>query len=179
MSVGTTATAFATMINAGSTDAQDCAVSLPTNSVDAAFFYQATDPLTNAAIGEANVPIDIAAGAAQSFVFGLTPQSAFAPVEVELGFSCASGGAANSIVGLNTLLLSASDGSVADVIALSATVGNNGIVEINPQSNAGAFSVASINVGSADTLQVSVDTGAASLPIQLSCLLYTSDAADE
>ena len=71
-----------------------------------------------------------------------------------------------SFVGLNTLLLSASAAPVPDLIALVATVTNNGVMELTGSS--GFFSAASINVGAAATITVSVDTGDATLPMDLS-----------
>ena len=51
MQVGATATAFATIINAGSTTANGCRISVLTN-IAANFSYQATDPATNQVTGE-------------------------------------------------------------------------------------------------------------------------------
>jgi len=168
VSVGDTATAFATIVNPSPNTARDCSISMSGDLTNADFFFQATDPLSNAPIGEANSPATIPAGGLQSFVFGITPQVDFDPTEVELGFGCRNSTAASSFVGLNTLLLSATQGAVADVIALAATIANDGIVRVDPVTNAGAFSVASINVGSGDSLQVTADTGLAVLPVELS-----------
>ena len=168
VSVGSTATAFATIINPSPNTGQDCQIAIGQSTINADFFYQATDPLTNAAVGVANSPVPIAPGAAQSFVFGVTPGAELEPTEIDLQFSCVNSTGALSVVGLNTLLLSASDGPVADVVALSATVLGDGIVRIDSDSGAGAFSVASINLGASDTLFASADTGAAELPVTLS-----------
>jgi len=53
---------------------------------------------------------------------------------------------------------------VADIIALSATPTNNGIIEV-PVGDAAAFAVASANIGVTDTITVSADAGAATLPV--------------
>ena len=119
-------------------------------------------------LGEINTPIDIKAGQAQSFVFGITPNSELPPTEIGLRYRCDNSGPATSVVGLNTLLLSVTDGAVADIIALAATVLNDGIVRIHPTTGAGAFSVATVNVGDGASLQVTADTGSAMLPVQLS-----------
>lgn len=166
--MGTTATAFATIINPSPNTGQGCEIAISQNGISTDFFYQATDPLTNQVAGDANTPVTIAPGAAQSFVIGVTPQAEFAPTEIELLFGCTNATGALSIVGLNTLLLSASQGAVADVVALAATVLSDGIVRIDPDSEAGAFSVASINLGASDSLQVTADTGAVELPVTLS-----------
>jgi len=163
--VGTTATAFATLINAGSLNAQDCAVRLP-EGFPASFFYQASDSTTNEVIGQPNQVVDIPAGASQSFVFGITPTEAFSATQVALEFQCANAADAASFGGLNTLLLSASVAPVPDLIALVATLSQNGVMELS--GNSGFFTSASINVGSAAMITVSADTGAATLPLALS-----------
>jgi hypothetical protein len=68
---------------------------------------------------------------------------------------------------VNTLLLAASVPAVPDVIALAATVTNNGIVDIPGATGIGAFSVATANVGVAATITASADTGGAVLPLAL------------
>ena len=160
-----TATAFATLINAGTLDAQDCELRLP-GSIAGTFFYQASDAATNAVIGEPNVSVDISAGGSQSFVFGITPSEELVATEVALEFRCANAADAASFVGLNTLLLSASFAPVPDLIALVATTTANGVMELG--NNSGFFTAATINVGSAGTITVSADTGDATLPMTLS-----------
>lgn len=161
---GETATAFATMINSGETAGTNCSIG-PGTQFSGEFSYQITD-MQNASQGEPNTPVNIAAqGGQQSFVVSLTPDSELAPTELALEFSCDNIESATSLVGLNTLLLSASDTPVADVVALAATVNNDGIVRVD---NAGAFSVASINLGVAENLTVIADTGDAVLPLELS-----------
>ncbi len=61
--------------------------------------------------------------------------------------------------------LSVSPTPVPDIIALSATVSNDGIVSM-PVGGAAAFAVASINVGAAAPIIVTADTGSATLPLQ-------------
>ena len=83
--VGTTATAFATIINTSSATATACGLALLT-SLPATFSYQTTNPATNQVIGSPNTPVNIAAGAAQSYVFALTPSAPIAPTDVQLSF---------------------------------------------------------------------------------------------
>ena len=173
--VGATATAFATLINAGSVDAQACRPQLP-DSQAMAFFYQTSDVISNQTVGQPNLPVNIPAGASQSFVFGITPNEELSAVDVALVFECANATAAASFVGLNTLLLSASNTPVADLIALAATVTDNGVMEL--VNNDGFFTTATVNVGSAATISVSADTGEATLPIALS-LCQTDPATSE
>jgi hypothetical protein len=163
--VGTTATAFATIIDAGPADASLCSLS-PATSIPASFDFQTTDPATNAVTGTANTPVNIPQGAAQSFVFGLTPTAPFGPTDVTLTFSCVNAAPAQTILGVNTLNLSASASAVPDVVALAGSA-DPGYVDISPANNAGAFVVATVNLGSAATITASADTGSANLPVAL------------
>lgn len=143
--VGTPATAFATIINTGATAAVGC--SIVQGSVPATFLYQTTDPATNAPTGTANTPVDIAAGAAQTFVIALTPTAPFAATEVQLGFGCANVAAAPIVPGVNTLRLSACSGATTDVITLSATPSADGIARVPGPGGITAFGVVAQNVG--------------------------------
>jgi hypothetical protein len=58
-------------------------------AVPADFSFQTTDPATNALTGSLNTPVDIAAGAAQSFVLAFTPTAPIEPADVQLRFGCA------------------------------------------------------------------------------------------
>jgi hypothetical protein len=104
---GTPATAFATIINSGSSAATGCAI-VPVTSVPASFLYQTTNPATNALTGSPNTPVAIAAGGSQSFLIAFTPNAPFVPTVVMLGFDCVGIDAAPSYAGVDTLLLSAS-----------------------------------------------------------------------
>ncbi|MEI9988367.1 MAG: hypothetical protein WDN69_37870 [Aliidongia sp.] len=61
---------------------------------------------------------------------------------------------------------------VADIIALAATLSNDGIVDV-PNRGAAAFAVATTNLGATATITVTVDTGTADLP--LSATICQSD----
>jgi hypothetical protein len=164
--VGATATAFATIINAGSATAILCAPALAT-PLPATFIYQTTDSTTNQVIGTPNTPISVGTGAAQSFVIALTPTAPIAPTDVQFNFACANTNPAPVNVGLNTLLFSASATPVPDIVALAATATNDGIVNIPGTNGTGAFAVATVNVGVNGTITASADTGSASLPLSV------------
>jgi hypothetical protein len=115
------ATAFAIIVNPSGATATGCSLS-PVTGLPADFLYQTTDPLTNTLTGTPNTPVTIAPEASQSFLFAFTPMAAFPPTEVELQFDCSHTDAAPTFVGLNTLLLSASDTPTPDVAALAATL---------------------------------------------------------
>ena len=166
MLVNSAATAFATIINIDPAVATDCGIALLDTALGT-FSYQTTDPGTNAVTGLPDTPVDIAGGGSQSFVFAVTPTTPFQSVDVELNFDCSSSAPAAIHTGLNTLLMSASMVPVPDIVALAASPTNDGIVELDGEDGANAFAVATVNVGVADTITASVDTGNATLPLHL------------
>jgi hypothetical protein len=87
---------------------------------------------------------------------------------VQFSFDCANTEPAPITTGLNTLLLSASNTPVPDIVALAATTTNDGIVNIPGTNGTGAFAVATVNVGASGTITASGDTGAATLPVNIS-----------
>ena len=159
--VGTTATAFATIINAGTVTATSCRIEL-LSSIPADFSYQTTDSATNSLIGRPNTPVNIAPGRLQTYVFSLTPNTPIEPMEVEFGFACSNTNPATTIVGVNTLQFTASAMPVPDIIALAAGTQDYipGSVVI-PYSDPrwGAFAAATTNLGASASITVSGDTG--------------------
>lgn len=69
---------------------------------------------------------------------------------------------------MNTFLLSASSTPVADIVALSATPLNDGIVHIPDTGSPGAFAVATVNLGASELITVTADAGGGALPVNLS-----------
>jgi hypothetical protein len=163
--VGAPATAFATVIAIGTATAKSCGIA-PITSIPATFQYQTTDA-SNQVTGAPNTPADIAGGAAQTFVIAITPTAPFGPTDVQLSFSCSNAAAAPVVSGLNTLLLSASATPVPDIVALAATLNNDGIVNVPGPNGTGVFSVATVNVGVGGAMIVTADTGGAVLPVSL------------
>src|SRR5262245_56810312 len=164
--VGTTATAFATIINAGSVTGTSCGPSLLT-SLPATFNYQTTNPATNQITGSPNTPVNIPAGVPQSYVIGLTPSAPIAPTDVKFSFDCTNTDPASVIPGIDTLFFSASNTSVPDIVALTATITNDGIVNLPGTSGTGAFAVATVNVGATGNITASADTGGGSIPVNV------------
>jgi len=124
--VGATATAFATIVNAGPGNAAACGIA-PQTSVPVTFLYQTTNPTTNVLDGIANTPVDIAQGASQSFLIALTPTAPFSPTDVAFNFACANASPAPVVSGVNTLELSASTTPVPDIVALAASTPAQGL----------------------------------------------------
>jgi uncharacterized protein GlcG (DUF336 family) len=164
--VGQTATAFATIINAGTATATGCSIA-PSTSLPLTFGYQTTNPANNAPVGAPNTPVDIAPSAAQSFIISLTPTAAIAPTSVVFSFSCGNAPSAPLTTGVNDLLLSASTSPVPDMVAMAATATNDGVLHIDTNTASAAFAIASVNVGASGALTVSADTGSAGIPIAL------------
>jgi virginiamycin B lyase len=164
--LGTTATAFATIINAGSTGLNGCAIT-PVTTVPASFLYQTTNPTTNVLTGSPNTPVSIAAGGLQTFVIALTPSAPVVPTTAVLGFSCSGTTPAPTTPGVNTLLYSASATPVPDIIALAATTSNDGILHVVGPTNANAFAVATINLGASAAITATPNTGSETLPLAI------------
>ena len=164
--VGTPATGYGALINTSSSELFPCLMAMPSD-VPAAFEFRASDAENNftAPLNEA---VSVPAGAVQHFVFGITPSAPINSQDIRLIFDCRDTAPAASVSGLNTFLLSASDTPVADIVALAATQSGDGIVSLPGDTGANAFAVASVNVGSQDTITASADTGAATLPVALS-----------
>src|SRR5262245_4945558 len=164
--VGVAATVFVTVINVGSTTATNCGITLDT-FIPVTSFFQTTNPLTNQLTGTPNTPVSIPAGGGQSFVVAFTPTQAFAPIDTRMNFDCTNTFPAPINTGLNTVLLSASTTPVPDILALAATVTNDGIANIPGTNGTGAFAVATVNVGASGNIMASADTGSATLPVSI------------
>ncbi len=164
--LGSPATIFATMINAGTTPLQGCQVVLPATAPQGLrLTYQTTDPATNALTGVQDMPATIAGNnGVASFLVTLQGTAAFSAPDMALDFACLGIGPAAVETGVDTVDLAMSSVPVADIIALAATASNDGIATV-PVGGATAFAVASSNVGATSQITVSVDTGAASLPL--------------
>ena len=160
--VGSAATAFATVINAGSGTAIGVGLSVASPLLGT-FTYQTTDPNTNAPTGTPNTPVNIPPRGTQTYILSITPSAAFPGTDVKFSFAGANTFAIPPLPGINTLLLTASDSPVADIIALAAT-GTPGLTAVIPGSNGSvAFAVATSNVGVSRSITVSPRKG--SLPI--------------
>jgi hypothetical protein len=175
--VNATATAFATIVNAGAQVANGCTLALA-SPISAAFSYQTTSAATNQPTGSPNQPAAIAVGGSQSFIFSITPTAFLNPTDVGLTMQCANAPAAPSTVGLNTLLLSASTTPTLDIVALAATAQNDGYVHIGAGQGAGAFALATVNLGASGTVTASADTGTTKLPLTVT-LCQTNPATGQ
>jgi streptogramin lyase len=163
--VGSFATAFATIINAGATAATGCGIA-PVTSTPANFSFQTTDPATNMLTGTVNTRVSIPAGGLQAFVVAFKVNSSYVPsTNVLLGYYCDSLPAAASVVGVNTLQLTFADTPVADMIAVGTTPSGDGFARIGGANGTGVFAIATTNVGIAAQLTGHVRLSDSSLPL--------------
>jgi sugar lactone lactonase YvrE len=171
--VGKTATLFATVLNTSQSGQGECGVELPASPPNGLTMnFQTTNSTNNALIGTANQPVAIAAGGLQTFLLSFKSDvpltaNALAPV-----FFCQNVTSAPTTIGVNTVDLVFSSNPIADIIALAAITSNDGTVHLS--NGVGAFAVATFDAGAAADLTVTADTGAATLPVQLSLCQTTS-----
>jgi hypothetical protein len=163
---GGNATAFTTIINAGGATATGVRIApgLPTPST---LSFQETNRVTNVPVGNPDTPVNIPPHDFKTFIVSLKPTTEMAPTDVLFNFIGTNTGPAPTLVGVNSLLVSAANG-VPDLVALAATPTADGVVRISDASRVGAFSVATVNVGATGPITASADTGGVSLPATLS-----------
>jgi hypothetical protein len=160
-------TVFATLINLSGHQADGCAIATSQSGVTLS--YQPTNPATNRPQGPVNTPVTISTGGSQSFVLTITSSVVLTAVDLPLSFTCTNTQPAPIISGLDTLLLNVSASPVADIVALVATVTNDGVLQMASENDAKAFAVASINLGPDAQITVQPDLGDFSmLPVVLS-----------
>jgi hypothetical protein len=160
------ATIFASVINSGTAALTGCQIALPVTAPSGlTLSYQTTNPTTNALTGTPNTPATIAGNnTVQTFLLAFQGTTPFVATNLALDYDCLGAAPASVTAGLDTIDLTLSTTPIADIIALAATISNNGIADI-PTGGTGAFAVASTNVGVTGMIIASVDTGAASLPL--------------
>ena len=99
-------------------------------------------------------------------MFGLTPGTELNGVVLAPVFRCDNVLAATSVAGVTTMTLSAAPVPTADVVTIAATATGNGVATA-PLNAATAFSVASVNIGAAETVTVTPGFGGTALPLTL------------
>jgi hypothetical protein len=165
--VGHTATAFASILNAGATDKTNCGI-IPSTLVPATFSFQTTDPATNTLTGTPNTFVPIAAGAVQSFLVAFAANQPMLPTDVAFGFRCTTNNLSEyvpTIVGVNSLLLTFDANPVPDMIAVGLTPSNDGYSHTGGPSGTGLFVIAATNIGISASLTARARVSDASLPL--------------
>jgi streptogramin lyase len=171
--VGSTASAFVTMLNATATTMKNCGPALVT-SVPANFSFQATDPANNTLTGLPNRRVDIAAHAPQTFAVFFKANAPFSFRDVQMGYSC-DGATAGSIVGVNTFPLTFSATPVPDLITVNDTSSHDGYANIPGIGGTGIMVTAATNIGVAGNLTVQVRLLDPTTPIRVSvCETFSS-----
>jgi hypothetical protein len=159
--VGTTATVFNTVLNAGAETAYQVTLAMP-NPPAGLFSYQESDCATNQLLGSMNPSLEIPAGQARCYVLYFTPSAPFASTDVHIQASAANAAVTTLLVGVNTWSLRATSAAGPDIIALTTTTDFH---QVSCQGTK-PFAVALSNVGSGSSqVTVSADTGAAILPV--------------
>jgi hypothetical protein len=163
--VGTMATIFNTVINAGANMASGVTLSI-SPAPAGSFVYQQTSCATNAIIGGINPSIDINPGDVVCYVLSFTPSATFAATNVHIQAQAANAPSTNLLTGINTWLLRSTAVAGPDIIALTTTTDFHQVA----CSGANAFAVALSNVGAAATGDITAiaSTGSATLPLVIS-----------
>jgi hypothetical protein len=112
-----------------------------------------------------NEVVSIPPGGTQNFLLGVRPASSFASMEIPLVFRCSNIQRVTTYNGVNSVIVAASISPTPDVVALAATVTNDGVVNIPGNTGTGFFAVSTINVGSAGTMTATVDDGGRGLAL--------------
>ncbi len=165
--VGGTVTAFATILNTGNVAATTCSIAMPAGQpVD--FSYSGRDPGTGAPENP-DQPVDIPANGQYDFLMSFTPTAAI-QANLPLVFDCTNSAPAPSVAGLNTFLLTGTNGAApADLVSIAVTATNDGIANV-PLGGTGFAALAAINIGTGANLQARLQTnaiGAANNPLPL------------
>jgi hypothetical protein len=162
--IGTQASAFGSVINAGSNVATSCSLVPP--GPQGSFIYQTTTA-SNQLTGSPNTPIDIPTGGTQHYVFGYTPSVPLNSLEIGIVFQCTNTAPAPTVDGVNTFIVSASNTPTPDIVAIGATSNSDGIVHIPGMFGTSFFAAAGVNLGVASTITVAPDDGGHGLPVTL------------
>ncbi len=165
--VGAQATAFMTVINAGSVEGTNCFIGLEPGSFQGGFTYQTTDA-GNAPIGSPDTPVTIAgSNGVQNFVFAITPSAVLNQQELGIQASCNEGTSSNVTVGVNSFILSAAQSNPADMLTIGLTATGDGTISIPGPSGAAAAAIATSALGADADLTLSADDGGSGLPLAL------------
>ncbi len=165
--IGTQATAFMTVINAGTVGGTNCSIDLSPGAFQGGFSYQTTDA-GNVAIGIPDTPVDIAGNnGVQSFVFAVTPSVVLNQVELGIQANCDEGTSSNVAIGVNSFILSSAADVPADMLTIGLTATGDGVVSIPGSPAAEAAAIATAALGADATLTLSADDGGKGLPLSL------------
>ena len=163
--VGTLATVFHTVINAGANPAIGVTLSMA-SAPAGTFAYQQTDCATNAVLGPVNPSLDMAPGGVLCYVLSFTPSATFNATSVQIQAQASNAPSTSLLPGVNTWLLRSTLTPEVDIIGLTTTTDFHQVA----CTGANVFAVALANVGVAATgdITVTANTGTAILPLSIS-----------
>jgi hypothetical protein len=174
---GQLAAVFANMVNSTTETGRNCRPESP-RSLDFVtpngFAYQTTNA-QNQLVGTGNTPVDIPPGATQNFVLNLTRADLITSGRIGLQFVCDNLAPAPLFPEANAWVLRVLSPAPADIIAIGATTGTPGVVELPLGGNA-AFAAAGINIGEDAAITV---RPAASVPAGLSLTVCETNAQSQ
>ena len=173
--VGSPVTAFALIINSGTSALDNCQFS-PFTNVNGRFSYQTTDA-SNQLTGTRNTPVSIPAGAAQSFVLAFDTTAAFPSTDVQFAYVCTNANAAVPIVGVNTAKLVFDNNPVPDLIAVGLTPSQDGYVRTGDTKGTGVFVIASVNIGVASPITATARVTGTDVPLSLTLCQTNPDSS--
>jgi hypothetical protein len=148
---GTSATFFASAINSGATDLSNCrpaAGSFP----QAQFSYQTVDA-NNQLTGTPNTPVTIGSGATQGFLVAYAPPTGGWQGVIDARIECDERDS-EYVPYLSGTLVIPSSGQLPDIVAISATPSQDGVIRINRVGGRGVMAVAAVNIGAAGDVAV-------------------------
>jgi hypothetical protein len=154
VTIGGNASAYATMINAGAGVGYGCTLTLGSD-IPAVLTSWETNPLTNETTSGENPSVNIAPGAFATWALRIISSAPISPTNVELGYECLNAPPADPLIGINTLLISATSKPTPDIVAIALTASGDGVLRIDGAGSAAAFATATVNVGLGGTITAS------------------------
>lgn len=166
VSFGNTATAFATALNISGRTLTNCGPTIP-GVLPGTFTFRPTNPATNQPTGPDGQLINIAANAAGTFVFSFRPTQVFSSRTFPIVIQCSNAVASRTTPGVSTFTLGVSDFSPPDIIAITQTVTQDGVVRLPSNGGTVPFVAAAINIGNQKTIVIRPEISGANLPLGL------------
>ena len=164
--VGNNATYLSTVLNISGATVSNCQFALPSSAPAGLSLGYRTVSATGQVTGQTNQPASIGPNQGQGFLLVFNSANALPAVQQPLVITCNGTPPAPEVVGLDVPGVAFTTIPTPDVVVISATVSNDGIVA-TPVGSAAAFAAATSNVGASGSLTATVDTQGFALPVTL------------